>query len=266
MDGTVYVAFLHVISCDVDYTIDVVVLRDDHWGMEADPLLEPFGDLRDSNDGIPGQRVVSQVFAPAISSLLLNQRLGSSLAIAVDPNNSGTVYVAWGDQSSGYSLHLRRSSDRGQTWSNDLRTIPKATNPALAVNSAGVVGMLYQQLTGTILGPQTWDTHFETSADGFATKSDLLLARVPPEGCSDPVLGAVCQGDYDEVVTVGFDFYGVFSALNTPDATHFPNGVTYQRFADFGSKTLFADDAHTMQVKASLDPFFFKFTPGFSWP
>ena len=61
------------------------------------------------------------------------QRIGGTLTVAVDPrlNQSGTVYLAWGDKQgqSDFVLHVRRSADRGVTWStDDLLTVPNATS------------------------------------------------------------------------------------------------------------------------------------------
>jgi len=88
------------------------------------------------------------------------ERIGSTLSIAVDPNHSSTVYVGWADRGRKgdiYTLHVRRSTDRGLTWSKaDLphTTISNATNIALAVANNGVAGLLYQQLSGG-----RWLTH-----------------------------------------------------------------------------------------------------------
>src|SRR6266480_316083 len=57
----------------------------------------------------------------------------------------------------------------------------------------------------------------------------------------------------------GKDFFGIFSASNTPDPANFPQGVTYQRNHDFAAKRLMALDGVTT-VPASIDPFFFKVT------
>jgi len=103
------------------------------------------------------------------------ERVGSTLSIAVDPNNSSTVYVGWADHGSKgdiYTLHVRRSTDRGVTWSKaDLphATIRNATNIALAVANNGTVGLLYQQLSGG-----RWVTHMVQSRDAFATVQDLI--------------------------------------------------------------------------------------------
>ena len=114
------------------------------------------------------------------------------------------------------------------TWSPaDLLTVLNATNAALAINSAGAIGLLYQQLTGTGAA-RRWVTHFRQSADG-ANWADLVLCTAPastPAKTFDPYLG-----DYDHLVAVRRDFYGS-SANNTPDQANFPNGVVYQRNAD----------------------------------
>ena len=78
-----------------------------------------------------------------------------------------------------------------------------------------------------------------------------MPANVPVK-TFDPYLG-----DYDHLVAVGPDFYGIFSANNTPNPANFPNGVTYQRNADFNAQTLLALD-NTTPVAPSIDPFFFK--------
>jgi hypothetical protein len=184
--------------------------------------------------------------------------LGGTLAIAVDPrpDQSGTVYLAWGSDESatGFTIHVRQSRDRGVTWSaSDLLTMPFATNAALAINGDGLVGLLYQQLTGSGQHKR-WETHLRRTANG-TTWSDLLLATTPadrPVKVFDPYLG-----DYVHLVAVGKTFYGIFSANNTPDNANFPSGVTYQRNADFTSRKLLGLDGHT-PINASIDPFFFR--------
>jgi hypothetical protein len=183
------------------------------------------------------------------------ERTGGSVAIAVDPTNSDIVYVSWADTQSGvYTIHLRKSSDRGVTWSaSDLKAVAAATNPALAVNDKGVIGFLYQQLVGTGAS-QRFVTHFQRSADGRSWV-DLILADTPanrPPKTFDPYLG-----DYAHLLSIGNDFYGIFSANNEPDLAHFPSGVIYQRNHDFNKKQLLDTDGATV-VDPSIDPFFFK--------
>ncbi len=262
-DGTIYAAFYGWRAQSGDFrantfrvdAADVVVVRDDSWGSGP----SPFAALTDPGDGVAGLRVargVSFAFNSRGISANGQQRLGGTLSLAVDPSNSDTVYLAWGDDQSttGFTLHVRRSTDRGATWSTaDLLTLDHATNAALAINSAGVVGLLSQQLTGTG-SSRRWVTHFRRTANG-TTWNDLVLANTPaltPTARFDPYLG-----DYDHLLAVGTIFYGIFSANNTPDLTNFPCGVTYQRNADFTTRTLLPVTG-TTPVAVSIDPFFFK--------
>ena len=66
-------------------------------------------------------------------------------------------------------------------------------------------------------------------------------------------------GDYNHLLSVGPDFYGIFSASNYPDKTNFPNGVKYQRNVNFATHKLLNIDNVT-EVPVSIDPFFFKVT------
>ena len=52
----------------------------------------------------------------------------------------------------------------------------------------------------------------------------------------------------------------MFCGNNTPDNANFPSGVSYQRNANFATKTLLALDGVT-PVAASIDPFFFHYAP-----
>jgi hypothetical protein len=121
---------------------DVVVVRDDNWA--SGPTK--FQDLTDSTDGKAGQLVVTNVPIARLGTNLGTQRVGSSLTIAVDPTDSKRVYIAWCDglasSSSPYTLHVRRSDDSGQSWTGDLFSVANTTNPGVAVNTSGVVGLL----------------------------------------------------------------------------------------------------------------------------
>lgn len=238
-------------------TTDVVVVRDDQSASGANP----FQNLIDPADGLAGRIVARGVRIPFQShgvSATGQQRLGGTLSIAVDPrpNQSNTVYLAWADlqPNTGHTLHVRRSTNGGAVWSPaDLLTIANATNAALAINSEGTVGLLYQQLTGAG-NNRRWVTNFRRTPDGMAW-SDMILATTPaniPGKSFDPYLG-----DYDHLVAVDRDFYGIFSANNTPNLANFPQGVKFQRNADFNTQTLLALD-NTTSVPVSIDPFFFK--------
>jgi hypothetical protein len=247
-DGTVYAAFIH------DYymgTPRLVVVRDNNWGAGG------FADLKDS-DGRAGRYVTAVLTLWPIIEWMGQQRLGgSNVSIAVDPNNSNHVYVAWGDKSGPNieRIHVRRSIDRGDNWSsNDLMTVDGATNPEIAINDLGIVGVLYQQFDSG-----RWKTRISLSNNMDATQFNVpgrLLANTDaatPVRIKEPYIG-----DYASLVANGTNFVGAFSASNYPDKSYFMKGVTYQREVDWDTHKLYADAAHTQEVTPSIDPFFFK--------
>jgi hypothetical protein len=261
-DGTVYAAFYGWRSLSGNFRLntltvtsaDLVVVRDDNWGKGP----SPFTALTDPGDGKVGLRVVQGISFPFnINGTPAGgqQRLGGSISIAVDPRNSSVVWIAWGDSQVGslLTLHVWRSTDRGKTWSGDLFAVAQATNAALAITQNGVVGLLSQQFGSG----SEWVTALNFTVDGTLW-SQLILAQTPagfPVSTFDPYLG-----DYDHMVAVGNSFFGVFCANNTPDLNNFPQGVKYQRNADFTKKTLLALDNKT-PIAISIDPFFFKVMP-----
>jgi len=238
-------------------TADIVVVRDDNWGNSP----TPFTALVDPSDNLPGIRVVRDIKFPFHSSgnnIPGQNRLGGDISIAIDPSDNQTIYLAYaeGEDADHYTLHLRVSKNGGQLWSPDLLTVPRATNPALSVNSDGKLGFLYQQLTGSGSALR-WETHIQIISPGGGAAVDLILSRARadfPVRDGDPYLG-----DYVHLQAVGKDFYGIFSGNNTPDNNNFPNGVIYQRNADFKAHKLL-DVSGTKEVAVSIDPFFFKIT------
>lgn len=253
-DGTVYAVYTQrTASAGTVRTGNIVVVRDDDFGAG----VNPYSDLVDPGDMIAGRRVVTGVtWVFNNASVFGQERLGDRASIAVDPNNSQTVYVAWVDQNgvagNTSSIHVRRSTDGGQNWSADRLTVNSALSPQLAVNASGEVGILYQELTGAGAGQQ-WQTHFRQSTDGGATWSDILLASHP---ANTPAMSFLPYlGDYVGLTTVGDDFHGVFSASNVPDLANFPQGVTYQRAANFTTHTLL--DGSGNPVAPSIDSFYF---------
>jgi hypothetical protein len=155
--------------------------------------------------------------------------------------------IAWGPT-------ITPSTSAARPRSNaDLLTITNATNPALAITNEEVVGLLFQSLTGTAPN-QRWETHLRRTLDG-TDWSDLVLATTPdntPAPTFQPYIG-----DYVDLIGVDKAFYGIFSASNAPNTANFPQGVQYQRNADFTSNQL-RNLGNTADVDASIDPFFFK--------
>jgi len=253
-NGTVYAIYYAWVSGPS--SSDVVIVRDDNWGSGSNP----FHAITDSGDSKNGVRIATGLNVPAFN-YMGQQRIGGDLTIAVDPNNSSNVYVVWGDVESGtYTLHMRKSTTGGASWpTTNLRTLTNATNPSIAITGSGRLGFLYQLNSGTYPSDR-WQTKIELTTDDFATAATTyVLADTPAETPAsdwDPYLG-----DYLSMMTVGETFYGIFCANNTPDHANFPNGVTYQRNADWTAHTL--SDLHGNPVSISIDPFFFSVGPTF---
>jgi hypothetical protein len=265
--GVVYGAYLRWVkvikqtATALDLEVDVIVVRADSWGTAH----QPFTALKDPGDHVVGLRVAKNRVMHFTGSVgpLGQERIGSDLAIAVDPADAANVFLAWCDRTGGvngtdWTLHVRHSTDHGQTWSPDVFKVSNAKNPSLAINDQGQVALLFQRLVGTGAAAR-WSTRLSVTADAWATpvRAHILhtaLASQPPRQFF-PYLG-----DYVRLVAVGHAFFGVFSGSNLPDMANFPNGVTYQRNANFTTHMLLRTDNVT-QVAVSIDPFFFKFTP-----
>jgi hypothetical protein len=251
-DGTVYAAFIHDWSSPSfpGGTPRLVVVRDDNWGIGA----SPFTALQDPSDHVAG-RFVTPALTLASGSMGQNRLGASNVSIAVDPHNSDRVYVAWGDSNgpSSETIHVRRSINRGQDWSGDLLTITSAMNPELAINSLGIVGVLFQAVAAG-----KWETRLVLSnnldATTFATPGTLLASQSAstPFSTFSPYIG-----DYASLVASGSTFVGMFSASNFPDTANFMSGVSYQREVNWTTHKLFTNASHTVEVPPSIDPFFF---------
>src|SRR4029077_568005 len=155
-----------------------------------------------------------------------------------------------------FALHVRRSTDRGATWSGDLLTIQNATMSSLTINSSGQVGFLYQELKAG-----NWETHFRRTTDESGTNwDDATLSKsldATPVAAYDPYLG-----DWARVVAVGTTFYGVFCANNTPDPANFPSCVRFQRNRTTSAPFNLLDHPGATPVDASIDPFYFRVREG----
>lgn len=231
---------------------DVVVVRDNSGGLSSAANPTPFRAL-----GPGGQGTVVQSGQVPFNTALGQERVvGSDLAIAVDPNNADTVYVAYVlvDGADHLVIHVRRSRDGGDSWT-ELLTIENAALPALAVADNGSWGLLYTRLDGGRM-----ITEFRQ--DGGSPRT--LVSWPFNDPLNDPAGPYV--GDYQYLVAVGNTFYGTFSATNVPPASFadlsdglgsdFPLGVVFQRNADFPESTLF-DEAGLHTIQPSIDPYFF---------
>jgi hypothetical protein len=271
--GTVYGIFYHLTNKSTSnatgsrYTTDVVVVRDDNWAQDSNQ----FSSLVDPQRNTIGVAVAPLRILPLrvtrideqgdiclgpLPDMGQERLVASDISIAVHPRNKDVVYVAWADSdrndSASYNLHVRRSTDGGLTWSQDLITVAKSKNPALAVNRRGIVGFLYQAYDQD---NRRWITHFRRTGTGESW-SDIVLANVPADT-------PVCKfrpyiGDYVHLMAVDTDFYGIFSANNQPNPDNFPQGVNYQRYVH-SDGTLRVSPFGEI-VEPSIDPYFFKVT------
>lgn len=241
-----------------DFTGDLVIVRDDAAGANG------FNNL---NVNVL-QNVTFPVFATRLGA---NQRLtGSSLSVAVDPNNSNNVYVAYTDVNAANQpqVHVMFSNNAGQNWNavNNNAFNNKLVNaalPALAVSNNGTVGLLYTRFNNGNL-----ETHFARSRNNFGNFDDGTLERFPdgnPPRLADPYIG-----EYEGLTALGNRFYGTFSGSNDPKLVNFPRGVYYQRNvqvpAGGPTKSNFVLNANGQLVDTgnppgavanSIDPFYF---------
>jgi hypothetical protein len=257
---------------------DVVVYRSDggDFTVITDSVHKQSGggDCKKGRDALPGFRVRRCAQYPYLFNGAgtpgQESRHVSELSIAVDPTNPDKVYVAWAESSSSsepLKLQFARSTDGGRNWTliENLSTnwyLDQSTNPALAVNSDGVVGILYQQLV-KIKKAYHWQTQFALSKDGLATApTPITLADVD---ASQPTMGGnPYLGDYLELHAVGKKFYGVFSASNYsfgkwPRLCSTVQCHNQRPFRTSDGHPTYSNGKDT--VAASIDPFFFRVTP-----
>jgi hypothetical protein len=235
-----------------DFRGDLVIVRDDNAGAN---------NFTDLNVNIL-QNVTFPVF---VTRLGANQRLGSNLSVAIDPNNGNNVYVAYTDVNGGGQpqVHVMFSNNAGAAWNNVFNAPANTGLPALAVSNNGTVGLLYTRFNNNNL-----ETHFVRTRNNFAAVNDATLERFPdgnPVPAGNPYIG-----DYEGLVAVGSWFYGTFSGSNQPLRANFPRGVFYQRnvqvpaggptrrwFVLNGNGQLVDLAAPPGNVAVSIDPFYF---------
>jgi len=232
-DGTIYVAYLQPTTSDTTKA-NIVVKWSQGWNSDwqspslPSATVQGIDYLRDIDGG--------------------KWSGGPQLSIAVDPTNSQKAYLAWRDGRESPTLHLR-SLTNGTLGSEDLRTIPGGTLPALAVNDRGRVGFLYQQFL-TVGGSEKVKTILEVSFHNGNSDFDetYTLAEVPT--------ATECHyyersRAYGNLLAVKEDFYGVFQAYNDPNPANFPSCVTFQNTLSQNP------DGSLKQDYLALNPFFF---------
>jgi uncharacterized repeat protein (TIGR01451 family) len=266
-DGkTVYASFTRLTGPNgnyngQDYSGDVVVVRDDNYGLDS------FQDLPG------GATIVAQNVVFPLKTSLANQRISGATVIAINPARPNEVWVAYEAVNGNGNpiINVQYSQDTGQTfgkqvYTTDLSLVDAAGVPAMAVAADGTMGLMYLAKKGNSMQVRIFKAYDGTfNAQGKLTPtSDQVLASFP---INDPIeYGAPAIGDYIQLKAVGNDFYGIFTASNDPKPANFPSGVYYQRNVNVGgilksnvwlSSPATLVDNNGNGVPPSMDPFFY---------
>ncbi|CAN5443535.1 hypothetical protein BH09PLA1_BH09PLA1_34840 [soil metagenome] len=250
----VYSAFHRITdTANPDFTGDIVVTRDENRG---------------ANNFNKSSNVASGVTLPQGSTgagtKLGVQKCRSSVSIAVHPSIDSLVYVSYADVTtvSGTQyprLHVRRSTDGGQTWdaTNKYDLVFDTAMPSLAVSTNGVVGLLYEEhFTGT--------TRLKTQFVELDQALNEIFSPVTLASFDETSLdstGAFLVGDYFDLEAHGEKFLGTFSAANDPTFANFPQGAKFLRSLKDNPDGGIVDATHNFLLPVgtdhSIDPFFF---------
>jgi hypothetical protein len=244
------------------YTSQLVVVRSDNGGADG------FTAIGGGGNGVTAAANHTGVFADAQNTPLTigqEQIAGGDLAIAVDPNNTDHVVVAYtnapGANGAGVvQLVVTESFDGGVDWTQKVST-PSASRsgqPGIAILANGAIGLLYNNYD-----PATdqLSQHLLTTTDDFTTTNDVTLAT--ESNSISAALFDPYQGDFFDLGGLGNTFYGIFSASNADDGTNalFANTTFDRRFVGTpGTSSFRLTDASGNAVPFSIDPFFFAFT------
>jgi hypothetical protein len=121
------------------------------------------------------------------------------------------------------------------------------------MNANETLAFLYQQVDTLSGGEGIWRTNLERTKDDFKNVDIKTLSWFPVSEIKIDN-GQPQLGDYLNLMAVGNDFYGIFSASNVPDLSRFCCGVSFQRRVKDGKLI----DLDRGEVDPSIDPFFFR--------
>jgi hypothetical protein len=157
-------------------------------------------------------------------------RTGSGLPeAAIDPA-TGRLYIVWEDSrfNGGQydEIALSTSPAGGATWSAPIRvntaTGKPAFTPAVAVNSAGTVGVTYYDLRDlttqtTTLPTNYWLTTSTNHGGSFAGETHLAG---PFDEMTAPDAGGFFLGDYEGLAASGASFLAFFAQANSGNTSN----------------------------------------------
>jgi uncharacterized repeat protein (TIGR01451 family) len=264
--NTVYAGFIRWTADNGNGTFasQVVVVKDTSGGTGGFTALGPLGTT---------VATTTTPFSPFASGggpppTLGSERVGSDLYLAVDPNNANHLYVCYVsvDPNTGLNLqvHVDESTDGGMTF-KEVYAAPisngfQSAEPALAVTASGEVALEYNAASTTSSGAPTLEVHYIDTTNDFGTFTDTTLMTMLDDGNAprqfDPYLG-----DFNDIVAVGNNIYGVFTGSNNANGTEavFPQGVTFQRnfSGTIGTSSFQLLDNSNNPVVPSIDPYFY---------
>ena len=161
-------------------------------------------------------------------------RTGSTLPEAAIDAASGQLYVVWQDArfNGGHfdEVAISTSSDGGATWSaptqvntNTPSNLPGFT-PAVAVNSAGTVGVTYYDFRSlgtktTTLPTDYWFRSLTATSVGLALGPETHISG-PFDMLNAPFAGGFFVGDYEGIATIGATFLPFFVQTNDGNTTN----------------------------------------------
>jgi hypothetical protein len=266
--NTVYGGFLRWTKFNGNDTFatQVVVVKDTQGGAGGFKALGNLGTT---------VATTTTPFSPGASGggsppTLGSERVGSDLAMAVDPNNANHLYVAYDsvNATTGLQLevHVAESTDGGKTFTEVYKTSIasgfQAAEPAIAVDNVGEVGLEYNAASVDASGNPTLETHFVNTSNDFATSTDTTIMHMLDDSDA-PFLFNPYLGDFNDLTAVGNTFYGGFTGNNHANGIEalYPQGVTFQR--NFSGKVNTSSftllDNTNSPITPSIDPFVFTF-------
>jgi hypothetical protein len=200
-----------LVVADGSYIIGFVE-HDSPVGSSADSVLTtPNATLKIIKSVDGGARFGRAVVVASMYDKFGELNVSSIPCLAADvwpaSGHEGRLYAVWGDRRSGRSeIWMARSDDRGDHWSAPLRINddePRPTgggpddfHPLVAVNGAGVVGVMWYDRRDNADNTGWW-VRFATSIDGGRTFSpSVRVSEAPFDLARDtaPVISAITRG------------------------------------------------------------------------
>jgi hypothetical protein len=187
--------------------------------VKQDQTVSPFTQrfASDPETGLPVRD------AGPLPDVAVNRTTGELYVVFQDDNGAGQAGV-----------FISRSGDKGATWSTPIPADPGNTGnaqsflPVVAVNDAGIVGVLFYDFRNDLLGdaPLSTDVWLQTFTPDLATPlSETRLTPTSMDMRQAPITGlrGYFPGDYMGLDTVGTSFAAAFTRMRDAGApTPFP--------------------------------------------